>query len=129
MVDERERDNKRKGNEGNWNEKRIGRKGRVYKGEAEERRDRRERREDEKKEAEGEEERGKELQDGEAFGVAGSSGINRSKGKLFGRGVTSRYLPRVYVRYTHICVCGFIWRYSGMLRVDLSPVVAMETSA
>lgn len=45
------------------------------------------------------------LFDGKAFGVASSGGINRSKGKLFGRRVTSRYLlfSRIYT-YTHMCM-------------------------
>lgn len=43
------------------------------------------------------------LRDGKAFSVAGNGGINRSKGKLFGRGVTSQYLRSVYVRtYTYV---------------------------
>ena len=42
---------------------------------------------------------------GAFFGVAGSGGINRSKGKLFGRGVTSRYLFYSHVcTYTHMCM-------------------------
>lgn len=88
-------DNKRKGYKGNWNEEWKGRKKRrVYKGR---------RKRDTKRVPAGRRRAAREKQrvwrglrrekkrekrailDGKAFGVAGSGGINRSEGKLFGR--------------------------------------------